>query len=246
MVLAACSKEPHQTGTGFVFGTPSPAGQLSPPPPEVGGEVPGNPDSPGTMLVTLVDQNDLNPENIPVRVSGPVNQTINSDSKGRVKITGPAGDYALQIAAGCTARLQITGGASGRARIVGGVEGQGQLGVAWNHRHGPDGSSYSSSAGYWPVGQTIEVSFDMIDRCDKRKAPGAGYPTFNFQPSGNLQIIGTPTKKADENAQGHLSVRCTSPGDVSLFVVDSRNPPDRRDLIEHMGDFGPRPQCRNS
>jgi hypothetical protein len=200
--------------------------------------------APGTFVITLRDQNDRGPEGIPIEVSGPISQRLISDKNGQVRITGPNGGYLLRVLTGCTESLQVQSGGSGSAYIVAGSEGTGTLSLRWNHRFGPGEAAYPSQVGDWYVGQDIELAFDLVDRCNDDKSPRSGYPTFVFKPSGNLQVVKDAPKTSDDQAHGHVTVRCTAAGDVRLLMIDSTNPSDKTDLITYIVIDDPRAKTK--
>lgn len=188
----------------------------------------------GVMTLTLRDHNDRGPEAIPIKVSGGLETQLWSNKDGRVRIEAPPGNYQFEIVAGCTDRLIVEAGGRGHGAIVAGTSVNGTLRVRWQHRIVPGIGAYPSQYPDWYVGQTIDVHYDVLDRCRDDKAPGGSFPTWGFRTSQNIEIVGNPQLTADGKAQSLISVRCKATGEASLVAFDTKNPPDEFDLIRYM------------
>jgi hypothetical protein len=151
-----------------------------------------------------------------------------------VRFEALPGNYQFEIVAGCTDRLIVEAGGRGHGTIFGGTAASGKLPVKWKHRTVPAIGAYPSKYPDWYIGESIDVYYDVLDRCRNDKAPGGSYPAWAFRTSDNLEIIGTPRLVADEKAQGLVNVRCTRAGEASLVAFDSKNSPDEFDLIRYM------------
>lgn len=191
------------------------------------------PDGKGTLELRLVDQNKRGPTGIPVRVQGPVTENTTSGKDGLVRLHLPIGEYTVSQTEGCLSDLNIQWGQSGRFSIVEGKTTKGTLGVRWEHRIRPFHPSDFSQTPYWTIGDEIEMSFYVADRCrNNNRAPEASYVTFIFELSPNLALARDPVLQADANGVGHVFLRCTSPGAASVSSVDQDNVADRLDLLE--------------
>lgn len=200
--------------------------------------------SKGVLTLTLQDQNDRGAEGIPVRVIGGLGTILWSDKDGRVRIEAAPGNYQFEIIAGCTDRLIVEAGGRGHGGVVAGTEVSGKLPVTWKHRIVPAIGAYPSQYPDWYIGQTIDVYYDVLDRCRDDKAPGGSFPSWAFRTSSNIEIVGNPRLTADDKAQSVVSVRCTATGEASLVAFDKKNPPDEFDLIRYMMDMaGSKMRC---
>lgn len=199
----------------------------------------------GRFELVIVDQNGRNPSGIPVEIGEAMTATLVSDQGGMVVVTGAAGHYTFKVPVRCTEDVEVRAGGTGRFGIAAGQTGSGQVQAHWRARYGPWPPALSSKGPYWPVGETIEVRYDVIDRCPNGfRATDQAYPTFVFETSPNLQVVGQPKLRSDENGYGYVQVRCTASGDTRLVVVDSRNPEDSLDLIQADNSSGQAPSCR--
>jgi hypothetical protein len=206
--------------------------------------------STGTLKITLVDQNNNHPADIPVSVDGPVRKTVLSDSSGQVIFDGPTGSYRFDVGAGCSDDVIVSFGQSGAGYVGPGQTAAGTLTVNWHHRIGPGESVYPSEMPHWRVGDVIDVAYDVVDRCNDQKAPLTSLTTYAFDPSANVELVETSSMLVDENSQAHLRVRCTSAGPMSLVLFDRANPPDRTDLVSLIFFYSTnksevRGECRN-
>ena len=193
--------------------------------------------------VTVVDQNGKNPQSIPVAIEGPEVINALTDSRGRVRQTAAAGNYSVYIPAGCTDILIVEFGEQRSLGVAPQQTAKTKLETTWKHRFAPGGGAYSSEVPYWIVGHEITVTYDVVDRCKQVKAPGVSFPTYRFESSPNVEIIGEPVMTSDANAQATVKVRCNAAGNAQLFVFDSKNLPDRMDLTRQIS--GSEVECRS-
>ncbi|MCA1839713.1 MAG: hypothetical protein ABR507_04185 [Actinomycetota bacterium] len=204
----------------------------------------------GDLVLTLVDQNKNHPEGIPVQIRGPINKTLLSNKDGLVELHGPSGSYGFQVMAGCSDNVIVSFGQSGKSYVVDGRTGTGMLGVSWHRRIGPGDSTFASEVPHWLVGDIVDVSWDVIDRCTSSKSPSVSVDHYAYLPSSNVEVIGVPTMSVDDNAQAHLKVRCKTAGPMNLYVYDRTNPGDKTDLVTSMlfdsaNKNETRGECRN-
>ncbi len=198
----------------------------------------------GRFELVIVDQNGRNPSGIPVEIEGGTSTRLVSDESGKVVITGAAGHYTFKVPVLCTDDIEVRAGGTGRFGIAAGQTGTGDVQAHWRARYGPWPPALSSKGPRWPVGEVIEVRYDVIDRCpDGFRVTDRAYPTFVFETSPNLQVVGEPTLRSDENGYGYVRVRCSAGGDTRLVVVDQRNPEDQVDLIQADTSSGSAPSC---
>jgi hypothetical protein len=190
--------------------------------------------STGTLTLTLVDHNKLNPSGIPVKMSGVVQGVYRSDSQGKLSFHADPGQFSAQVLAGCTGPVIVEYGGGGGGYLVAGQKVNATINVAWRHLVAPADAAYPSKGPNWPVGETIAITYDLYDRCNNDKARNAEFPTWSFRTSPNLEVIGKPSLSSNSNAQSDLSVRCKSGGDVALVAVDTKNPTDEVDMIRAM------------
>ncbi|HVE75382.1 MAG TPA: hypothetical protein VND22_01300 [Actinomycetota bacterium] len=193
--------------------------------------------------VTVVDQNGKNPASIPVAIEGPEVINALTDPRGRVRQAAAPGNYSVYIPAGCTNILIVEFGGQGSLGVAPKQTARAKLETTWKHRFGPDGAAYSSEVPYWIVGHEITVTYEVVDRCDQVKARGASFPTYRFETSPNVEVIGEPVMSSDANAQATVKVRCNSAGRAELTVFDSKNLPDRIDLTSQIS--GSQVECRH-
>ena len=194
------------------------------------------------IVVRLTDQNNGHPAAIPVRYARAGGQTtVATDGRGEVRIPGPGG-FRIDVLQGCHETVSVTGG--GFANVNAPVDGTKpvDLPVRWEHRIAPGPPVQPNRSGHWPVGEELSLRFSVIDRCAKDRAPGALYPTFEFETDDVLDLVGTPTLKADGDGRGSITVRCVREGDPSVIAVDARNPSDSFDMVQESVGFV-RPRC---
>lgn len=185
----------------------------------------------GLLVVTLVDQNQLNPEGIPVHFSGPMEGIVYTDVVGQARVEGPPGIYTFEVLAGCTDQVLVHWGNGGRAGLVAGTSSSGTLDVIWASRNAPAYASYPSRYPEWRIGEVVDILYDVVDRCTEEKAAGAAYPNWRFRTGPHLEIVGTPMMKSGPNNKGLVRIRCSSEGRPTLVAFDSKNPSDEFDLI---------------
>lgn len=194
---------------------------------------PAIPEGMGTLEVSLVDQNKTGPSDIPVRIEGQTIQNTSSGKEGLVRTHLPPGAYTLAVTKGCTAELNVLWGQGGRFSVLEGQTTRGNLGVNWEHRIHPYPPSDSSRTPHWPIGEVVELTFYVVDKCNGNdRSGGAEYPTFRFEPSPNLSLAREPVLKSDPNGIGHIFLICKSEGVVHVFAVDKDNLADRMDLMK--------------
>lgn len=200
----------------------------------------------GTLVIDIVDQNQRNPEGISVAFLGPTQATLRSDSKGIIRFNGAPGAYELAVQVGCSDGIEVLAGGTATAAVVEGREQTGRLMAVWRQRIAPGPPIFSSSTPYWPVGNTIQIRYDVVDRClEEARAPEAVYPTFVFRTGAILKVEGTPKLQADAKGFGHLQVVCTDEGTPELNAEDTRNPRDRLDMIANDSTSGISPRCQS-
>jgi hypothetical protein len=202
--------------------------------------------SAAVFVIRLRDQNGNRPSGIPVRFDGPVHLVVTSDATGAARLSGPQGQYAMRIDTGCHPSVSISEGARGTIHTVAGQTKDAEVHVTWRHRFAPSGSATSDAGGDWMVGTPVHIRYDVIDRCRDDMAPRASYPTFAFHTGTTVAVVGTPVMKADATGRGTVTVRCKAPGDAQVVLGDSRNPPDKVDLVGSAMSYGGRPRCVKS
>jgi hypothetical protein len=195
------------------------------------------------FVVTLEDQNGLHPAGIPVRITGPAGRSFLSDGHGRVTVHGSPGVYGVEVVRGCHEKVLVTGGASTQVHTTAGATAMGTLKVVWQHRVAPAPPTFANVSGGWPVGGEVEVTYTATDRCNESPVPNGEYPTFEFQTSANLKVVGRPLLKADADGRGRVTLSCTRAGDVDLVIVDRANPSDRTDLASSLIEYAGPPHC---
>lgn len=203
----------------------------------------------GVFVIAVTDQKGKSVSSISVEAQGPVRLEARTDAKGLARFEGPVGNYQFEIRTGCSNGILVEYGETGRGTIVAGATGRGELRTEWRHRIAPGGGSYPSLFPYWPVGEIVDLTYDIIDRCLDDKAAGGSFPTFRFHPSPNITLEGIPVMKANDNGMALVRVKCTAEGDIVIIVRDSRNPKDEVDIAAFMAGPGPpgtKIVCRNS
>jgi hypothetical protein len=206
---------------------------------------PSEPEKKGVAILDLsiTDDNGLHPSGIAVTINGPDPATVLSDAKGRVSFTGPAGFYSAKIAEGCFDKVIVDEGGSATLGLVEGETLEGTLLVIWQHRFGPSAPVSTDVGGNWPIGRNVTLTYDVRDRCSQDRAPKAAFPTFAFEHSKNLKIIGRPALVADGTGRATVVVSCTAEGEIKLLALDTDNPSDRIDLIRLAIGYGGVPRC---
>jgi hypothetical protein len=195
------------------------------------------------LVLTITDDNDLHPAGIPVVIAGPKDATVVSGRDGIVRFSGPPGFYTVKVKEGCQDSVVVQDGGSGKLGLVEGQTLKGELEVIWLHRYGPSGPVTTDAGSRWTVGKNVVVTYDVHDRCSDDRAPKARYPTYVFDTSKNLRVIGTPALVADADGQGKLTLRCASNGDVKLVARDTANPSETLDLIALAIGYDGVPRC---
>lgn len=205
-------------------------------------QTPAPPDGDAAFVLTLTDQNDLHPSGIPVQITGPEDSLVLSDGNGQVHFAGPDGFYRFQVLEGCHDAVEVLGGGYAEVGITRGQSKPGVIPVRWQHRFAP-APPIAMSSSAWNVGEPVVVRFLVIDRCADAAAPDAPYPSYRFQTSANLVVVGEPELVSDGEGHGRVTVRCESEGATQLVVTDERNPTDSLDLLREAVTFGPPPSC---
>jgi len=224
-----------KVGGGIVFGTPSPSAA-----PVV---APSGRSTAAALVLQLRDQNGNGPQGIAVHFDGPVHLVLLSDADGRVRLTGPAGAYAMHIDTGCYPAVVVSVGVRGTVHTYPGVTRRDEVRLRWRHRYAPSGSATSDASGDWTVGTAVHIRYDLADRCRNDLAPRASYPTFAFHASRTIAIVGSPSLRSDASGRGTVTIRCTAPGDARLDLGDERDPPDSVDLVGAIPSYSGRPRC---
>lgn len=205
----------------------------------------GAPKGMGILEVRLVDQNKTGPSDIPIRIEGDTIQNTTSGKDGLIRLSLSPGEYTFAVVKGCTPKLNVLWGQGARFSVLENHITRGKLGVNWEHRMHPFPPSDSSVTPHWPIGEIVELTFYVVDKCDNNnRLGGVSYPTFRFEPSPNLEVAREPRLQSDSNGIGHIFLMCRSPGVVHVFVVDSKNPADRFDLMEENLTTGFEVRCR--
>lgn len=192
----------------------------------------------GRLELTLSDQNKLNPSGIPIDMSGVINGRFHSNEKGRFVFSAKPGRFGAQIPTGCIGPLLMQFGPSTGGVLVGGQTLRGAMTVEWQHKIAPGFGAYPSKSPYWPVGETITIYYDVIDRCANDKAPNVDFEPWSFRTSTNLEVAAPPVFRTNSNAQAMVQVRCKAPGRLALVAVDSANPSDEFNFQKAMLIFG--------
>lgn len=170
-----------------------------------------------------------------------MSQTLSSDASGRVRFRGPEGQYTFQVPAGCTDRLIVLQGGGGNGYLVAGQEGRGEIEIKWQHRIAPGKYTASSVIGDWPVGRDIDLRYNVDDRCENDRGISKDFSTFRVEPSPTIEVVGTPSFASDSGGFAYMRVRCKASGAAAVVLFDSKNPPDRMDLLDYI--FEGRPAC---
>jgi hypothetical protein len=155
-----------------------------------------------------------------------------SDGNGKFSFTADPGEYSAQVIAGCTGPLIVEYGGGGGGYLVAGQTVSARIHVTWKHLVAPADAAFPSKGPDWPVGETIVITFDLYDRCNDDRARNAAFPTWSFRTSPNLEVVGKPSLRSNANGQSDVSIRCKSPGDVTLVAFDTKNPTDEVDMIK--------------
>ena len=184
------------------------------------------------LVITLVDQNKLHPSDIPANLTGVIKGVYKSDKDGKLSFKAKAGQYTLQVIAGCSGPVIVDYGGGGSGHLVAGQTASGTIQVSWRHTIAPGEAAFPSQGPVWPVGETIDITYDVIDRCANDKASNATFPTWQFKTSSNLELVGTPLLQSDGRSQSLVKVRCRAPGTPTLIALDSKNPTDEIDVIK--------------
>lgn len=195
------------------------------------------------FAITLTDDNELHPAGIPVRMTGQATRTLTSESDGVVRGSAPAGVYRFEVLKGCHSAVLVHGGGSARVGLAAGETTLGDLGVLWQHRYGPSSPVNVDQSGDWPVGETVDVQFTVLDACTEDAAPGKGLPTYTYETSPNLKLVGAPPRAAGPDGTAHVGVACTGKGAIKLDMVDRANPNARVDLVALAIGYGGVPRC---
>jgi hypothetical protein len=209
-----------------VYGTPYQLPEAN----EAAGESAGA--STGTLTLTMVDQNKLNPSGIPVNLSGAVVGVHKSDDRGKLSFKAKPGQYSAQALVGCSGPLIVDYGGGGSGYLVAGQAVSGTIPVAWRHAIAPADAASPSAGPNWPIGETIDIVFDVYDRCRNDFARSATFSTWAFRTSSNLEVIGSPSMRSDERAKSLVRVRCNSSGEPTLIAYDTKNRLDEVDMIK--------------
>lgn len=193
-----------------------------------------NEEETGTLEITVVDQNDNNPPGIEVEIYGPVTHVKATDDKGKATFEVPPGEYEVAALPGCGKTTIVKQATHGTGKVVGNAITRGDLQVEWRSRFGPGLAVQASKVPYWPLGQDVQLTFDVIDRCSERRAPNASYPSFHFITSPELVLAEPPELRSDEVGHGRVLVRCVKEGKPKLWMADRLNPADTINLIEYI------------
>lgn len=197
----------------------------------------------GTLLVTVKDQNGQPADSIPARIFGPLSLSGESDGNGNLRVEGPPGIYRIDLMAGCALGIIVDYGESRSFSITAGQEHKAVMRTEWKNRFGPSNGAYPSQTPDWFVGEEVSVSYDVVDRCTREKARGVSFSTFQVIAGQALELIGKPVMKSDQDALGRFTVRCTTPGQPSLAMVDTKNRKDFTDLLSLI--FEADVKCKN-
>lgn len=215
-------------------------------------EIPGqSPDAPGESVkqapageevgrleITLGDHNKLNPRGIPIDMSGVIAGRFHSDEKGKFVFSGRPGRFGAQIPTGCVGPFLIHFGPSTGGVLLKGQTLRGAMTVEWKHKIAPAFGAYPSKSPYWPVGETVTIHYDVIDRCANDKARNTIFEPWGFRTSDNIEIAAPPVFQTNSDAQAVLKVRCKAPGKVALVAFDAVNPSDEFNFQKAMLTFG--------
>jgi hypothetical protein len=197
----------------------------------------------GTLVIRLTDQNGLHPPDIPLEIKGPVNRNALTGPTGTVTVKGHEGRYSIRVVPGCTQLVHVFGGGFANVGLSTGETKTKNLAVRWEHRIAPGPPVYANPPSQWPVGQKVDVRYDAADRCSSSRAPNAEFPTFGFDLSSNLKLVGTPVLRSDKDAHAHVAVSCTRAGAVTLVVRDRKDPSDSLDLAQPAIGYPTKPRC---
>lgn len=199
----------------------------------------------GYLNLRLVDRAGGIPVGIPVEITGPKSGNYFSNDEGRVGFEGPPGYYSLKVVKGCFDVIQVLSGGSGRMGLVSDQVTTGDLWVDWRYRIAPSANVTfdPDEQREWIPQHRIEVSFDVIDRCSNRLAPGGDLGNFTYQLQ-HLRLTSEPSMDADVHGRAHVGIACESPGLAQLNLVANHYPADVWELFSHQS--GPDPNCNES
>jgi hypothetical protein len=209
----------------------------------LGTPVPTQRHSDASFALRLSDDNDGHPSGVPVKVSGPVTRTVTSDADGYVKGNVPPGFYRFAVLEGCHGTVIVQKGGTGQAGVVEGATTGGTLLLLWQHRYGPAPPVFNDFSGDWPIGKAVDFTYAIEDHCKERPAAGKRISTFAFQTSKNIKLVKPPSLLAGKDGRSHVSVACTSAGDIRLDVYDKQNPKDSLDLMQLAIGYDRVPRC---
>lgn len=183
--------------------------------------------SDGVILVTVYGMdNDAPAQRVPISYRGKRSGTVTTDDKGNATLTLPPGDYALEIVTGCTKEVIVHNGTkNGRLGVSPRARASISMRADWRHRYGPFRSQIVSEPNPWTRGKTVDVGYNVVDRCSGDIAKNVSYSSYRVTPSRTLRVVDA-TMRSDSNGFGHVKVACTAAGDASLRIFDS-NPAEK-------------------
>jgi hypothetical protein len=187
----------------------------------------------GELRMVVLDEDDLEPRpDVPISYTGKRSGRVVSGAGGVAKVRLPAGDYRVEVVAGCHARLEVFSGSGGNAGVVAGDEPTAaRLTVRARQRYFGGTPLQHDVPVPWPTGKLITFRYRLYDRCKDVEAPKASVGAIRYRTSSNLEVIGTPAKAADGSSDVILQIRCSAPGDASLIIYDKDNDDDALDLL---------------
>lgn len=191
------------------------------------------------LEITLRDQNKLNPVGMPMDMSGVISGRFHSDQKGQFNLSSRPGRFKARVPAGCNGPFLIHFGPATEGVLVEDQTLRGAMALNWQHKIAPAFGAYPSKSPNWPVGETITIYYDVIDRCTNDRARDMVFEQRSFRTSDNLEIAAAPAFHTNSNAQAMVQVRCRSAGKAVLVAFDPKNPPDEFNFQEAMLTFGP-------
>lgn len=173
-------------------------------------------------------------------------QIVSTDSKGQIRVNLDPGDYSIRVMTGCNDALQILNGTAGRAGVALGLTTTAKLSVSWHHRRAPAPPVFSSVTPYWPIGEEVDVRFDVVDRCaDLQRVPRASFSTHVLEVNENLRFTRPVNRVADDSGYGYAHVACIREGQTHLLSKAPDDPSDTIDLLDYDSSSGFRSSCKN-
>lgn len=235
LLAGACSEPTTYDVSGA---TPSPTASVTSAAPKPTRSTKRTPTPPpvstqGELRIVVQDEDDRDPRpDVPISYKGPPSGRLTSKADGVAKVGLPAGNYRIEVIAGCHARLEVFSGSGGNAGVTAGEDPTvARLTVRARQRYFGGTPLQHDTPVPWPTGKIITFRYRLYDRCKDVEAPKVAVGALRYRTSSNLEVVGTPAKAADGNSDIVLQIRCKAPGDASLVIFDVENDDDTLDLL---------------